>query len=75
MALFENCTAQKLTTFLERVEKKVALYNEDSEAAPIVYKYGSSYREDESVQSITDLIALSNHRIYVKEAGKKNPET
>ncbi len=74
MALFENCTAQKLATFLERVESKVSLYNENSESAPIVYKYGVAYRENEAVQTITDLIALSNHRIYVKEAGKKAPE-
>ncbi len=74
IALFENCTAQKLATFLERVESKVSLYNENSESAPIVYKYGSAYRENESVRTITDLIALSNHRIYVKEAGRKEPE-
>lgn len=72
MALFENCSTHKLSLFLDRVESKVALYNADSASAPILYKYGTAYRENESVQSITDLIALSNRRIYVKEtAGKE----
>lgn len=71
MALFENCSAHKLSVFLERVEDKVSLYNADSDSAPIIYKYGMAYRENDSVQTITDLIALSNHRIYVKDTGRK----
>lgn len=74
MALFENCTAQKITLFLELVEKKTAHYNASSDSAPIVYKYGCAYRENESVRTITDLIALSNRRIYVKESGKERPD-
>lgn len=64
LALFENCTTQKLNTFLERVGSKVEAHNNKPDALPILYKYGTAYREDESVQTITDLIALSNRRIY-----------
>ena len=64
LALFENCTTQKMDTFLSRVEKKVAKHNTDSTLPPIQYQYGSAYLENEKIQTITDLIALSNQRIY-----------
>lgn len=64
LALFENTTSMKMNTFLNRVEKKVKRYNADSEDISIQYKCGSAYREGKRVKTITDLIALSNQRIY-----------
>lgn len=64
LALFENCTTQKLNTFLTRVSDRVDDYNNDPDSLPILYQYGTAYREDDSVETITDLIALSNRRIY-----------
>lgn len=64
LALFENCSTQKMDTFLSRVEKKVAAHNADSSLPAIQYQYGRAYQEGEKVQTITDLIALSNRRIY-----------
>lgn len=64
MALFENGSSQKMNTFLGRVDKKVKRYNAESKNTPIEYEYGSAYREGDQVGTITDLIALSNRRIY-----------
>ena len=64
LALFENCTTQKLNIFLDRVSDRVDKHNDNPDVPPILYQYGTAYREDESVQTITDLIALSNRRIY-----------
>lgn len=64
LALFEDGSSQKMNTFLGRVDKKVKRYNEESENAKIQYEYGSAYREGEAVKNITELIALSNRRIY-----------
>ena len=64
LALFENCSTQKMDTFLSRVEKKVAAHNADSALPTIQYQYGRAYQEGEKVQTITDLIALSDRRIY-----------
>lgn len=66
LALFEDTTSQKMNTFLTRVDKKIKCHNADSENIPIQYEYGTAYREGEEVKTITDLIALSNHRIYEK---------
>ena len=63
-ALFENGSSQKMNTFLTRVDKKVKKHNADSGDIQIQYEYGSAYREGEKVKTITDLIALSNQRIY-----------
>lgn len=64
LALFENGTSEKINTFLNRVDKKVKNHNADSGKVPIQYEYGSAYHEGEEVKTITDLIALSNRRIY-----------
>lgn len=64
LALFENCSAQKMDTFLSRVSKKVKSYNSNTASAPIRYQYGSAYLEGAEIKTITDLIALSNRRIY-----------
>lgn len=64
LALFENCSTQKMDAFLSRVEAKVAAHNTDPALPPIQYQYGRAYQEGEQVQSITDLISLSNRRIY-----------
>ena len=64
IALFEECTDEKLKTFLERVNKKVDRHNEMPDALQILYRYGISFDEGEEIRTITDLIALSNRRIY-----------
>lgn len=64
LALFENGTVQKMNTFLTRVDKKVKRHNAESDDIPIRYEYGSAYCEGDEVKNITDLIALSNRRIY-----------
>lgn len=69
LAIFENCTTQKLNTFLDRVSDKVDRHNDNPDSLPIVYQYGTAYREDESIQTITDLIALSNRRIHNQSSG------
>lgn len=66
LALFENCSTQKMNSFLSRVSKKVNHYNAETNSAPIRYQHGSAYLEGEEVKTITDLIALSNRRIYAK---------
>lgn len=64
LALFENCSTQKMNSFLSRVSKKVNHYNSETSSTPIRYQYGSAYLEGDEIKTITDLIALSNRRIY-----------
>lgn len=64
LALFEAGDGMKMSTFLSRVRKKVEQHNTEEGTLPIQYEYGSAYREGEKVQSITELIALANRRVY-----------
>lgn len=66
LALFENCSTQKMNTFLSRVDKKVKHYNAETASSPIRYLHGAAYLEGDDIRTITDLIALSNRRIYAK---------
>lgn len=63
LAIFENTDREHIDTFLERVHSKVASHNSGSSTYPIVYKYGIAFHENDSVKTITELIALSNRRI------------
>ena len=62
LAIFEDCTPERMQTFLDRIEQRVKLHNHDSDTAPIEYRAGSAFRE-ESCHSITSLIGLANRRI------------
>ena len=64
LALFEEGTEEKIEVFLSRIDQKVSANNSSPDAYPINYRYGIAFREGEKANTITDLIALSNRRIY-----------
>lgn len=64
LAMFEDCTNEKLKTFLNRVDNKVDRHNAMPDAITILYNYGIAFNEGNDAGTITDLIALSNSRIY-----------
>ena len=64
LAIFEDCTEEKLNSFLDLVDAKVDQHNSSEGSFPIAYCYGIAFHEDSSVSTITDLISLSNRRIY-----------
>ena len=67
IALIEDCSAGKLESFLDSVNKRVEKHNLSEDSALICYEYGIAFHEDHSVKSITELIALSDQRIYAKQ--------
>lgn len=64
LAIFEDCTQEKLDNFLKEVEKRVERHNAGSKSLPIEYKAGSALNSDEKFLQITRLIALANQRVY-----------
>lgn len=73
LAIFEECTEEKLKDFLKHVEDKVDAHNSAENSFPIAYCYGIAFHEGNSVNTITDLISLSNRRIY--NVSKNSEET
>lgn len=68
LALFENGSMDKMLFFLSRVKQKADLHNELNPNCRMDYLYGIAFDEGDSVHTITELIALSNRRIYEKGA-------
>ena len=66
MALFENCDENKLNTFLARVHQQVDMSNAQGELPCIEYRTGRALSRDEHVDSITQLIALSDRRLTLQ---------
>lgn len=65
LALFEDCNDEKLNLFLSRVVQKIEEYNINTGTCPVEYLHGKAFHEpQETVHSITELIALANRRIY-----------
>lgn len=62
LAIFQDCTDEKIGNFLETVERKVNAHNEKSKRGEILYKFGTAFDEGSEVKSINQLIALSNRR-------------
>lgn len=63
LAIIENCSQDKLDTFLKRIEVRTKQHNSDSFQLPIYFKYGIAFHENSDIATITSLIALSNKRI------------
>lgn len=64
LALFEDCSEEKMDLFLDRVKERVERHNEHQATRKILYSYGVAFKEDPDINHITSLIALSNSRIY-----------
>ena len=63
MALFEACTDEKLDTFMDRIDKTVADYNQEKADRPLQYVSGRAFREGDKVRTINQLIALADRRL------------
>ena len=63
LAIFENCTDEKLNTFLDRVTDRVDQYNQASDSISMEYRIGKAINRDEHLEQITKLISLANSRI------------
>ena len=63
LAIFENCTDEKLNTFLDRVTDRVDQYNQASDSISMEYRIGKAMNRDEHLEQITKLISLANSHI------------
>ena len=64
LAIFEDCTQEKLDAFLTRVFEKVQRHNAKADSIDMEYKVGAALNSKEHLAKITGLIALANNRIY-----------
>lgn len=67
LAIFEDCTQDKIDSFTQRLTGKVEKHNQTPNAMPIEFKYGSALNKDAGLSQITQLIALANHHIYEED--------
>lgn len=68
MALFEDCTEEKLEMFKQRVADTVESYNQADENHALQYSSGLAFREGAAVQTINQLIALADRRVRQSHA-------
>jgi diguanylate cyclase (GGDEF)-like protein len=62
LAIFRDCSLQKMDDFLSYVESRVAMRNVKAGNSKIRYEYGVAFQEGDSVTNINQLIALANRR-------------
>ena len=63
LAIFENCTGEKIQTFLDRIEDRVSQHNQAPDSISIEYQIGTALNSEEHLDQITRLISLANNRI------------
>lgn len=66
MALFEECSDEKMEQFLSRVSELAEHYNTEPENLPLKYQWGNAFREGDQVKTINQLIALADRRLREK---------
>ncbi len=63
LAIFETCSQDKISGFLDRTRKYIIQHNSKPGNHTIEYRYGVAYDEGDDVKTITELVALSDSRI------------
>lgn len=63
LAIFENCTDEKLNIFLSRVEQRVKNHNKLENSIDIEFRSGCALNSNEHLTQITRLISLANKRL------------
>lgn len=64
LALFEKGSDNSIDTFIQKLDYKIQEYNHENPDCKIEYNYGIAFHENANIQDITELIALSNKRVY-----------
>lgn len=67
LAIIENCDQEKLDTFLARVTERLDRHNQNTQQLPIRIRYGVAFNEGSGIETVPQLVALSNKRISEKE--------
>lgn len=62
LAVFDNSSRRQVDRFLERLDRKVKIYNENNPEVPIAYRFGVAIDEPEKLTMI-QLAALANRRM------------
>ena len=63
LALFENCTDEKMNAFLEGVASRIHAHNVREGATEIQYRFGKAFHEGPEIGIINQLVALSDRRL------------
>ena len=70
VAIFRDCTTGKIDKFMESVEELLAQRNAEHPDAAIRYSFGTAFNEGDSVNAVTELVALSDKRAW-ENSGRK----
>ena len=83
VAIFRECSENRLMRFRKAVAEGTAAYNEKHADAPVRYCEGTAFDEGEKAKTLTELVALSDRRAWkafsdmqkAENAGKSVEET
>lgn len=64
VAIFRDCTEKRLDSFLSSVSERTEEHNREKPEAPLRYCSGLAFREGDGVQTLTELVALSDRRAW-----------
>ena len=66
LAIFRDCSEEKLGQYIQKIRELVDEHNKNSEVS-LEYVLGSAFHEGEQVKTLTELVALSDRRAAKKE--------
>mgnify|MGYP002626920335 CR=1 FL=1 len=64
VAIFREGTQKRLDDYLETIRIRTEEHNQSDSSIPLRYVTGSAFHEEENIESLTELIALSDRRAY-----------
>ena len=72
VAIFRDCTPQRLSSFQQRLTEGLESYNQGSPDAQLHCRTGVAFQEGPEVNSVTELVALSDRRAWEEAEQHRN---
>ena len=72
VAIFRDCTPQRLSSFQQRLTEGMAAYNHGNPDAQLRCHTGVAFQEGPEVSTVTELVALSDRRAWEEAEQYKN---
>lgn len=72
VAIFRDCTQQRLSSFQQRLTEGLEAYNHGNPDAQLSCWIGVAFQEDPEANTVTELVALSDRRAWEAAGQHKN---
>lgn len=71
VAIFENCSREKVDNYMKIINKKIDIYNKKETVIKIGFASGIAFSDEADINNINDILTLADKRMYKNKEKSK----